>query len=230
MPRVEPTVRVLLAVALGCCSDDASAADLSTWSGLEQALGASANLVCGYSQETTENGATRVEQFVGGANREWSLLTVDGNVPTQSELNDYAKGTEQRAERTSPISLNVSNLVISDSVTALSNQDGLIEYRFRLRPEKPDLAEITKALQGSAIVEGGKADRIKFVLTNTRPAAYSLTFKVSNYQREINFEWQPRWNAFFRTSESTHVNGKLFGLKSVSISTEVRYFDFACRV
>jgi len=174
------------------------------------------------------SGSKISRSLVGGPNAGWSLLTIDGKQPTQSQLNDYAKGVEQRADRTSPIALNVAKLVISESVTALRNQDGLTEYRFRLRPEKPELTEITKVLEGVAIVGGGEAEGVRFILTNTRPAAYSLTFKVSTYHREINFEQQPRWNAFFRTSESTQVEGKLLGLKSVSISTEVRYFDFQC--
>ena len=157
MPRVETALVVLLAlsVSYGC---PVLGADLSSWSDLQQALGASTSLSCSYSQATTEHGVTTVEQFVAGQNAGWSLLTVDGKPPTQSEQTDYAKGIEQRADRTSPIALNVANLVISDSVTATRNQDGLNEYQFRLRPEKPELAEITKALEGVAIVAGGEAE------------------------------------------------------------------------
>ena len=227
MSRVEPALVVLLALSVSS-GWPALGADLSTWSDLAQALGTSTNLSCSYSQSTTENGLSTIERFVDGPNAGWSLLTIDGKRPTQSQLNDYVKGIEQRADRTSPIALNVAKLVVSESVTALRNQDGLNEYRFRLHPEKPELTEITKALEGVATVVGSEAEEVRFILTNTRPAAYSRTFKVSTYHREIKLEWQPQWNAFFRTSESTQVEGKLLGLRSVSISTEVRYFDFQC--
>ena len=220
---------VLLALACVLCGRGALAADLSTWSKLEQSLAASTGLSCSYSQASTVNGVTTVERFAAGENAGWSLVSIDGKPPTQSELNDYVKGIDQHfADRPSPLVLAVANIVISDSVTTSQNPDGSIEYRFRLRPEKPELTELTKALEGDAVVASGDVDAIRFNLTNTHPVPYSLTFKVISYRREFDFQWQPQWNAFFRTRESTQVDGKLLGLKSVSVSAEVRYFDFEC--
>jgi len=230
MSRVDPSMQVTVALVLVLCSQaPAAAVNLSTWSNLDQALRTSATLSCSYLRATTENGVTTVEKYTPGGAMNWSLVSVEGRAPSKSDLDDYPKYLDRRlADRESPIWLDVAKTVVAGSVTQTKGEDGSIDYRFRVAAKTPELVEVTKAVEGSLHTPIDDPAEIEFVLINTRPVAYSLGFKVTNYHREVQLSWQPNLGAYFRTRESTLVEGKLMGLKSISILTEVRYFDFEC--
>lgn len=228
--RADVSIRSAAAFVTALCGHTAAAAvDVSTWSNLNGALRASATLSCSYSQATIENGVTTVEKYDPRGGTHWALVSVDGRAPGKSDFDDYPKYLERRLPaRESPIWLDVSKIVAADSITAVKGEDGFVDYRFQLTPQTPDLVEMTKVVEGSLHAPIDDPSEIKFVLINTRPIAYSLTFKVTNYHREVLLNWQPNFGAYFRTHESTLVEGKLMGLKSVSALTEIRYFDFGC--
>lgn len=170
----------------------------------------------------------RWERYRAGHDQPWQLLAVDGRDPTESELQHYARGADDR-DRRHPLGFDLRTMVTPDGWRLVEETPSEAIYEFRLRPNE-DLDEgLVEKVRGTLVVDTVRDQPISISIKNTEPAYVAPLVRIASYHQRLSFRWDDAIGAAVLTETETRWHGRALGFKRINKYKHVIYEDYRCR-
>ena len=182
-----------------------------------------------FSESSQRAGETHEERFVahedGG---QWQLVAVNGEPPSQSALDDYAKASAERERRPSTAAdFPLAELIDEQSVSVAQEDARTITFSFT--PTEEAAPEPHK-VAGTLVVDKATLRPLRFVMANTETISPAPTVKMREFRQEIDFAVDAATGAVVFASLHFAVRGRAMVFKKISEEVKLRFSDYDCRV
>ena len=187
------------------------------------------NLTCSYTIVAEIGGRVLEERFAGVDGGNWRLVTVDGEAPSQDDLDDYAKNVRERARRAHPAEFDMANLARDDTLEIAAENFETITFTFRLKPEDgQDNAKFFEQLQGTLVVRKADFRPASFLIENLAPLSPAPTVKIQEFRQEMTFLVDPELDAPLLAKTHSVFRGRAFIFKTFDEERHVRFSGYDC--
>jgi hypothetical protein len=205
------------------------AAEPELVSAVIDAMPADAEARCAYTRISLEDGTSEIERYDPSEGPPfWTLLSLNGQPPSEAALRRYAGREENRSDRNHPMDLDIREMVDSTSWRLASDDGQLVEFEFRLRPHGDLTERMVERVRGSFVIDQLARQPIRLRIENTESANVAPFVRISRYVEDIRFHYEPDIGAAVPVERRTERRGRALGLKSLDRIKTFRYEDYAC--
>ena len=188
------------------------------------------NIACAYTRTySLKDSGVQVEHY--SPDTQWRLVTVDGEEPSDSELEDYVNEADERSRRrTHPSDLDFLTSTVSDIVEMNQLNPETVEFVF-----KPEMGgefgeELSEKLSGRMTVAKDGMRPLNFVITLNDRVSPMPMVKIRVFEQEVTFVEDQATGATLIKSMSFNVQGRAFLVKRIMQVEHVVFSDFDCHV
>lgn len=182
-----------------------------------------------FADSSQRSDETHEERFIaredGG---QWELVAVNGESPSQSALDDYAKASGERERRPSTAAdFPLAELIDEQSVAVESEDARTVTFSFT--PTEEGAPEPQK-VAGTLVVDKATLRPLRFVMANTETISPAPTVKMREFRQEIDFAVDAATGAIVFASLHFAVRGRAMVFKKISEEVTLRFTDYDCRI
>ena len=188
------------------------------------------NIECAYTRTySLKDSGVEVEHY--SPDTQWRLVTVNGEEPSESELEDYVNEADERIRRrTHPSDLDFLTSTVSDIVEMNQLNPETVEFVF-----KPEMGgefgeELSDKLSGRMTVAKDGMRPLNFVITLNDRVSPMPMVKIRVFEQKVTFVEDQATGATLIKSMSFNVQGRAFLVKRIMQVEQVDFSDFDCRV
>lgn len=193
------------------------------------AMPADAQARCAYTRVSIEDDEQEVERYdPRGSGVAWTLVSLNGEAPSEAALRRYAEREDNRADRNHPMDLDIRDMVETSSWRLASENGHLVEFEFRLRPHGELTERLVEKVIGSFVIDKTAGQAIRLRIENTEAASIAPFVRVTRYVEDIRFMLDPHIGVAVPAERRTERRGRALGLKSLDRIKVFRYEDYAC--
>lgn len=181
-----------------------------------------------YTQTTTDEDDIRVERCErqDGA-CEWSLLSINGNPPSEMQLARYRKEKKKEAKRERNEGENrFDTLAAPGSIALIEEDEQQAVYSFKPLAESEKDDEINEQLEGRLVIRKDGPWVSSFELKNLGRIAPAPLVRIDRMHIKMRFAPVAENGPYLPLEMHSSVAGKLAGLKKISEDKKIAFSDY----
>ena len=177
-----------------------------------------------YEQVSEGEGHSRREAFspLGAEGLHWTLLSVDGHLPSEGELREYRLSKLQRSSATNAPRL--EKQLDRSSGEVLEEKGGQLRCRFRLLPEGGD--ESLRQLAVDCTLDRASGSILRIEIFNTERLSPSLVVRIDSMRTVLEYSAQSAAEPSHLLHADIRVEGRAFWLKSLNQHLSVTWSNY----
>ncbi len=211
----------LVTLALFIASTAASAQTPDPVQTAFDAMTASKDQQWAYTRTRSEPDEVRIEKFDPASDPEWTLLSVNGQAPSEKQRRRYAKTIESRATEDKS---EFDDLAQDGSWQLLDETDKQWRYGFKPKPEADDPQQATDALNGELVVNKAGPFVQTMRIWSDRPFKPAAVAKVLELRMQIDFD-EIAEGVYRPVSSSSYARAKVMLMTKVQNQND-RFTDY----